>query len=105
MCSKEREIDVGDISVVTEEKLTVREICYHTGVETELLLEFVSLGLLEPVKTSPELIFAAAEVLKVNKILRIKRDLEVSLDSMPVVLELLERLEILESELERHRDK
>lgn len=103
MDSKNTKSGIERAEVVISQKISIRELSECCGIEVEHLYEFYRLGLIDPLAASPELIFDCGTVLKVKKIVRLRQDLGVNLSSMGLVLDLLERVERLERELEKYR--
>ncbi len=89
-----------------ETHLDVYDVAAETGVHPEFIRRLVRLGLLDPVEALEDetLLFEVSAVTLVRKILRLRRDLGLNYAGIGVVLELMERIEVLEArirELER----
>ncbi|MEJ5349540.1 MAG: chaperone modulator CbpM [Desulfosoma sp.] len=86
--------------------LTLSELASLCGVHPDLIVRFVRLGLLDPLEETAGIpsLFERSAVHVVHKILRLRRDLGINYVGIGVVLELMRRIETLESrvrELER----
>ncbi len=81
------------------ETITIEDLCHHTGLRPSIAVRIVQLGILEPINETTPQIFHLQSILKIQKILRIKRDLKIGFSSMSLVLSLLERIEELEEHL------
>jgi DNA-binding transcriptional MerR regulator len=68
-----------------------------------LVERLMTLGLVDPVATTPELLFDVATVLRLRRILRLRRDLGVNWVGIGVVLDLLAKIEALEQEIAQLR--
>ncbi len=87
---------------------TMTEVATHAGVHPELLERFVRLGLIEFRETTGngEWLFGPDVIPAIRRILRLRNDLGVNYAGVGVILELLSRVEALESrvrELEHAR--
>ncbi|MFO7870607.1 MAG: chaperone modulator CbpM [Kiritimatiellia bacterium] len=80
--------------------LTLHELAYVTGLRKRILERLVALEVIEPDEQSPEPCFRKDIVRHVFKIRRLHVELGVSWASMPLVLELLDRIEELERRVE-----
>lgn len=75
-----------------------------TSVEPSSVGELLELGWLNPVKTqNDEYLFKVKDVYRIRKLMRICSDLDVSLMGGSIIVDLLERIERLENELEETR--
>lgn len=84
--------------------LTLSDLSSAAGVHPDLVEQFVSYGLLEPVSGSAgTLLFAASAVERLECIVRLRRDLGINLPGIAVILEMRDRLQALQRELERLR--
>ena len=75
---------------------TLVEASQLSGVRSEVIVTLVTVGVLVPAGRAPESwVFSDLELLRLQRAWRLHRDLEVALDSMPLVLELLDEVERL----------
>ncbi|SKA74491.1 MerR HTH family regulatory protein [Paucidesulfovibrio gracilis DSM 16080] len=73
-----------------------------TRVEPAHVSELLELGWISPVKTrAEEYLFRLRDVYRIQKLMRLCRDLDISVMGASIVVDLLERIEQLEDELER----
>lgn len=87
------------------ECLTLEVVAARVGLHPVLVARFVEFGLVEPAeRTGEELRFEATCLPRLEAIVRLRRDLGVNLPGVAVILDLLERLDGLQRELERLRD-
>ncbi|MGE4290875.1 MAG: chaperone modulator CbpM [Desulfovibrio sp.] len=71
-----------------------------TRIEPGHVSELLELGWISPVKTNAEeYLFRMRDVYRIQKLMRLCRDLEVSLMGGSIIVDLLERIESLEGEL------
>ncbi|MHB9026676.1 MAG: chaperone modulator CbpM [Armatimonadota bacterium] len=61
------------------------------------------MGLIKPARRGPIRMFSDADIQRIRQIQRLKDDLGVNLAGIEVILQLLERIEELQSEIERIR--
>ena len=82
-----------------EMTLTIREVAFVCGLRTQTVRRLVALDVIEPVAREPEPCFPSGIVAAVKRLQRLHDELGVSWSSMPVVLDLLERIEELERQV------
>lgn len=78
--------------------LRLEELAERAGVPTRLVRRFVVLGLLDPADEEPGL-FPVEATLRVQRIVRLRRDLGVNFQGAALALDLAERIEVLEARL------
>jgi chaperone modulatory protein CbpM len=77
-------------------RLNLRELCGACGIHAELVIEMVSEGIAEPIGSNPvDWRFDGPAVKRVQRALRLQRDLGVNLAGAALALDLLEELEEL----------
>ncbi len=80
--------------------LDLESLAGRAGLHPEHVRRLVALGLLEPARaTSSELWFAPSEVLALARIQRLRVGLGINYAALGLVLDLLDRIAALESEL------
>jgi DNA-binding transcriptional MerR regulator len=82
-----------------QSRLSTSELAEAAGISEERLTRLVRLGLVEPEATG----FSAATAARLRRMLRLHRDLGLSLMGATIVADLLERIDRLERELARTR--
>jgi chaperone modulatory protein CbpM len=81
--------------VVEEEELSLEQLCDLCAVGRTRILELVEEGVIEP--TSPgDVRFAGASLRRARVALRLQRDFAINAPGVALVLDLLERVEVLE---------
>ena len=80
-------------------ELTASELASLVGVREQVVRRMVRLELIQPRRSTPEWRFTPELVPRVRRLVRLHYQLEVSWSSMPMVLDLLDRIEILEARL------
>jgi chaperone modulatory protein CbpM len=79
------------------EPLTLAELAERCECEVELVRGLVSVGLIEPIGGLPEEPqFHLTAVPRLSRALRLRRDFNLNLDALVLVVELLDRIEELE---------
>lgn len=78
--------------------VTIRELACLVGTSRRVIERLVWFEIIEPVQTEPEHYFPVDILPLVTRILRIREHLGVSWSSMGLVLDLLDRIEDLESQ-------
>jgi DNA-binding transcriptional MerR regulator len=82
--------------------LTLEELAEAAGLHPALVERLVRCGLIEPSPNSgPSALFPASAELRLRRILRLRRDLGVNMAGVAVILEMRDRLEALQRELQR----
>jgi DNA-binding transcriptional MerR regulator len=81
--------------------LTADEVAARCGLHPELVQRLVGLGLIDPEEGYSDL-FRPEITLRIQRILRLRRDLGVNYNGAALVLDLLERIEALEGRLRRY---
>ena len=72
-----------------------------TGIQPAEVAELIDLGWINPGKTSAdEYLFRFRDVYRIHKLMRLVKDLDVSFNSGSIIVDLLERVEELETEIE-----
>jgi len=98
-------IKVHQGNIADEEiSLTLMQLCNTCQVRPEFVIEMVDFGILEPEgekRTAWRFSYDAVENAK--KVMRFQRDLDINLAGAALALELLDRIEKLETLLNRRR--
>ncbi|NCC51180.1 MAG: hypothetical protein EOM20_08190 [Spartobacteria bacterium] len=81
--------------------ITVSELAYCAGTSRVMIQKMIQEELITPAKRTPEPVFETSIRPHVCKILRLHGQLGVGLDSMSLVLNLLDRIEQLEKAVGR----
>lgn len=86
--------------------LTLEELAGTAGLHPELVEKFIDYGLVEPATTTgSHSFFSVSSVERLRRIIRLRRDLGVNLAGVAVILEMRERMENLQRELDRLRSR
>ena len=92
---------------VKSELISFTQIIELTGVHPSRLCELIDFGFLSPATTHEgALLFRSRDVYRLRKLERLARDFELPLHGVGIIVELLERIDCLETkvrELERLR--
>lgn len=81
--------------------LTLQELADTAGLHPALVEKLVRCGLIEPAaNTGSHTLFPASAEPRLRRILRLRRDLGVNVAGVAVILEMRERLEALQRELQ-----
>jgi hypothetical protein len=81
--------------------LTVSELAFYVGVPPQTIREMIEVELISPYIVEQEPFFHTDVLPVVRRILRIHRAIGVSVSDLPLVLDLLDRLDKLEDQLTR----
>ncbi len=71
------------------------------GVRVDFVLTLIDEGLIEPPPQAPHLHFGGTELARVRRICRLQRDFDANLQSVAVMLDLIDEVERLRVELRR----
>jgi chaperone modulatory protein CbpM len=75
-----------------------------TSIQPAEIAELVDLGWISPKKTSAEeYLFRLRDVYRIHKLMRLVKDLDVTFNSGSIIVDLLDRVEELEKEVEELR--
>ena len=84
-----------------EKVLTVSELAFYVGVSPQTIREMIEVELISPYIVEQEPLFHTDILPVVRRILRIHRAMGVSVSDLPLIFDLLDRLDKLEDQLTR----
>jgi len=88
------------VIVLDEEEITLADLTRTCRVRTEWVMELVDEGVIEPRgRSGPQWRFSATSIVRVEKARRLQSDLGVNLPGVALALELLDRIDALETRL------
>jgi chaperone modulatory protein CbpM len=93
----------GPAEFVNEEKIfTLQEICERGGVRVEFIVELVEYGVIAPLDngTANQWAFDAPALARLNRALRLHRDLEINLPGLAISLDLLDEVQRLRQQVD-----
>lgn len=93
-------IAVG-VCLAGEHALELPEFAAACGIEISFVHQLVDEGLLAPAVEQPAWRFGGEELARVRRICRLQRDFEANLQSVAVMLDLLDEIERLRAQLQR----
>jgi chaperone modulatory protein CbpM len=84
--------------IVLDEQVmfTLREFSHACGIRTELIIEMVEEGVIEPAVTETEWQFHGDSLVRAQRALRLVRDLELNWPGAALALDLLDELDRLQ---------
>jgi DNA-binding transcriptional MerR regulator len=85
----------------TRATLSLHEVATECGLHPELVERFVALGIIDPIENHPNH-FTPDATLRIQRLLRLRRDLGVNYNAAGLILELLERIDALEAHLRQY---
>ena len=102
MNSKRATRDLTNLAEVlkTDNVYSLTQVCDICSLEQSIVLEFVDYDVIQPVSDT-ELLFAQAQLDRLLKAIRLKRDLELNHAGVALALDLLETIDDLKSEISR----
>ncbi|MDH5331069.1 MAG: chaperone modulator CbpM [Aquincola sp.] len=93
-------ISIG-VCVAGEHALELEEFAAACGIEVSFVRVLVEEGLLAPAVERPAWRFGGEELARVRRICRLQRDFEANLQSVAVMLDLIDEIERLRAQLHR----
>ena len=88
----------------TRATLSLHDVATRCGLHPELVERFVALGIIEPVDDQDDH-FTPDATLRIQRLLRLRRDLGINYNAAALILELLERIDDLEARLQRYESE
>lgn len=88
-----------------EEFISVAEFCASHNISQTLIIELREYGLVKIVEERNMLFIPLEELPKTEKILRLYSDLEINLEGVEVITQLLKRMEEMQDEMRRLRNR
>lgn len=86
---------------MSEEKLIlVNQLCEHYQVEMSFFSDLDEFGFIEIIKVEDSHFIYREKISKVEKIIRLKEDLNLNLEGVDTVLNLLDKIDALKAELD-----
>jgi len=89
------------VCLTDEHALDLDAFAAACGAEAEFVRLLVDEGLLRPVVEQPEWRFGGEELARVRRIRRLQRDFEANLQSVAVMLDLIDEIERLRAQFQR----
>lgn len=84
--------------------IPIDEFCSHYQVEVSFIQKLEDTGLIEITTFEQHQYFGKDAIGKVEKLVRLNKELDIRPQDMDVVVNLLEQVELLQSEIKRLRD-
>ena len=90
-----------------ESALTLAELCWTCQAPAETIIRLIDHGVITPIEgaSSRQWRFHRSALVRTDKALRLKHDLGVNLAGVALALDLLDRIESLQSTLNQHVNK
>jgi chaperone modulatory protein CbpM len=84
----------------TGKRLTLEEVAARCGLHPALVEHFVTLGIIDPIEGTPRH-FPQDVMLRIQRLMRLRRDFGLNYQAVALVLDLLDRIEALEAHLQQ----
>lgn len=94
-----RIMDEHDHEHIPQQSLSIDEIAYCSGTTRTFVVELLEEELIEPCQYAPEPRFVASQYREVRRLMRLHRDLGIRVESLGLVVQLLDHIEALERRL------
>ena len=87
-----------------ESALSLAELCWSCHTPAETIIKLVNHGVIAPVKgnTSRQWLFHRSALIRADKALRLRQDLGINLAGVALALDLLDKIDTLQSQLSQH---
>ena len=89
------------VCLIDQQALELEAFAAACGTEVEFVRLLVDEGLVQPVALQPAWRFGGEELARVRRICRLQRDFEANLQSVAVMLDLIDEIERLRARLQR----
>ena len=89
------------VCLTDDHALELEAFAAACGIEAEFIRLLVDEGLVQPVALQPAWRFGGEELARVRRICRLQRDFEANLQSVAVMLDLIDEIERLRAQLQR----
>ena len=89
------------VCLIDEHALELEAFAAACGTEAHFVRLLVDEGLVQPVAVQPAWRFGGEELARVRRICRLQRDFEANLQSVAVMLDLIDEIERLRAQLQR----
>ena len=89
------------VCLVDADGLELESFALACGTEPDFIRQLVDEGLLQPTLDQPDWRFGGEELARVRRIRRLQRDFEANLQSVAVMLDLMDEIERLRSQMVR----
>lgn len=97
---KPSSIAVG-VCLTEEHALELEAFAAACGTDAQFVSLLVDEGLLQPVAAEPPMRFGGEELARVRRICRLQRDFDANLQSVAVMMDLIDELDRLKAQLQR----
>ncbi len=85
-------------------RYTLRELCERCAINAETVVSFVEFGIVTPEgRSMTQWRFSAQSLSRLNRALRLQRDLDVNLPGLALALDLLDQITVLEKQMDTLR--
>ena len=92
---------VSGVWLTGDQALELETFATACGIDADFVVELVDEGLLRPAVEQPEWRFGGEELARVRRICRLRRDFEANLQSVAVMLDLIDEIDRLRAQLQR----
>ncbi len=83
----------------SEEVILIDLFCQHHGIEVNFILALAEYGMIEIIVVEEKEYFPAEKLATIEKIIRLHQDLEINLEGIDVIMNLLNQIDDLKSQV------
>lgn len=88
-----------------EDFILIEQFCQHHGIEPTFILSLQEFDMIEILVREEKQYISAAQLAKIEKIIRLHHELEINLEGIDIIINLLEQIEGYKSQLASARNK
>ncbi|RKS03575.1 chaperone modulator CbpM [Flavobacterium sp. 102] len=88
-----------------EDLILIDHFCQHHGIEPAFIVALKEFDLIEILVLEEKQYIEAAQLAKIEKIIRLHHELEINLEGIDIIMNLLEQLDHYKSQLTSARNK
>lgn len=89
----------------TEELIIVEVFCQEYQIDTSLIWDLEEFGLIKTIKQNEIDYLDKNQIMTVEKIIRLHTDLNINIEGIEIILDLLERIELLNQNNKQLKDR
>lgn len=88
-----------------ENLILIEHFCLHHGIDPAFIVALKEFDMIEILVLEEKQYFSAAQLAKIEKIIRLHHELEINLEGIDIIMNLLDQLDDYKSQLTNARNK
>ncbi|WP_264520886.1 chaperone modulator CbpM [Flavobacterium sp. N1994] len=89
----------------SDDLIVIDLFCLHHGIEVDFIFELQSQGMIDIVEREEKKYFSVAQLVSIEKIIRLHYDLNINLEGIDVIMNLLHQMEEYQRQLQIAKNK